>query len=248
MDTEHLLVFGMPTMARQDNSDYLKWTVESMRQNCIKLDQIHVMHASPNIPHPVLQQMKAEFDRITPNASFHLVPASPKDFTIDYRLTRPDNERTKEAYGDSVDRKRFRIGEMYAFMHLARYLLNTTSVPYIGINQEDVMWNYPLLGLDKLLDKADVTSLYSRNRKVGKCINVYCGFLSLIFRRETLEDFLKWVQPIWKEEPIAWLFEDYVQDRNLTVRVDYINVEHIAEREEIEDFVAMEAKIGPRKS
>jgi hypothetical protein len=137
---------------------------------------------------------------------------------------------------------------MYAFMHLARYLLNTTSVPYIGINQEDVMWNYPLLGLDKLLDKADVTSLYSRNRKVGKCINVYCGFLSLIFRRETLEDFLKWVQPIWKEEPIAWLFEDYVQDRNLTVRVDYINVEHIAEREEIEDFVAMEAKIGPRKS
>jgi hypothetical protein len=41
---------------------------------------------------------------------------------------------------------------MYAFMHLARYLLNNTSVPYIGINQEDVMWNYRLvLGLDKLL-------------------------------------------------------------------------------------------------
>jgi hypothetical protein len=32
MDTEHLLVFGMPTMARQDNPDYLMWTVESMRQ------------------------------------------------------------------------------------------------------------------------------------------------------------------------------------------------------------------------
>jgi hypothetical protein len=99
-----------------------------------------------------LQHIKAKFDGITSNASFHLVPLGPKDVTIDYRLTRPDNERTKEAYGDSVDRKRFRIGEMYAFMHLARYLLNTTSVPYIGINQEDVMLNYRLvLRPDKLL-------------------------------------------------------------------------------------------------
>jgi hypothetical protein len=40
MDTEHILVFGMPTMARQDNPDYLKWTVESMRQNCIKLHMV----------------------------------------------------------------------------------------------------------------------------------------------------------------------------------------------------------------
>jgi hypothetical protein len=65
--------------------------------DCIKLDKIHVMHASPNILHPALQHMKAEFDRITSNASFHLVPPGPKDVTVDYRLTRPDNERTKEA-------------------------------------------------------------------------------------------------------------------------------------------------------
>jgi hypothetical protein len=30
--------------------------------------------------------------------------------------------------------------------------------------------------------------------------------------------------------------------------VYHINVEHIAEREEIEDYFAMEAKVGPRKS
>jgi hypothetical protein len=107
--------------------------------DCIKLNEIHVMHASPKIPHPALHHMKAEFDRITSNASFHLVSPGSKDVTVDYCLTRPDNERTKEAYGNSVDRKRFWIGEMYAFMHLARYLLNTPSVPYIGINQEDVM-------------------------------------------------------------------------------------------------------------
>jgi hypothetical protein len=247
-NSEHLVVIGISTFLRDGNPDYLKWTVESMRQNCIKLDQIHVMmmhhyaagsSPSKDAPHFVLQDMKVEYDRISNGNSslLHLVPpgVGSQNFTIDYHLTRPKNKRAKEAYRDPPGRRLYRIAEVHDFMRLAQHLLDTTNAPYIGVTQDTAIWNFPLPDLTEILKDDGITSLYSLKGFKGDCDKVYCGFVSMVFRRDTLQDFLKWMQPIWKEEPIGWLFEGYTESKRLNVQAQHLIVDNIAEREELED-------------
>jgi hypothetical protein len=236
------IVFGIPTIVRQGHPDYLTWTIESMRQNCLTLDQVFVFHGRPDLPHPALSNTTAAFARIE-SPSFHLVSADNTNISIVYPITRPENERVIIAAADVDDRKRFRIGETHNFMWLARYLLDNTDSPYIGFNQEDVLWNFPLPDLTTVLDEQHpITSLFTTDLGKGLCyFKRDCGFMSLIFRREALESFLAFLQPLWREEPISWLFEDYIMERNRTVRAWHLTVNHIGAQFEFEEYMLMVA-------
>jgi hypothetical protein len=112
------------------------------------------------------------------------------------------------AWNDGDKQKQQRIELAHSFMWMARHLLNYTTVPYIGFNQDDAYWERPLPDLTRVLDMDPIISLYELVLGLG-----------LVFRRDTLQDFLDWMEPLFKEGPLDWTLQDYVAEKNLTIPI-----------------------------
>jgi hypothetical protein len=181
-------------------------TVRSMQVNCLGDNQIYITERTHEVE--TANAVDATTNRSSPNnASFVVVPAPPP-VSIHYNMTRPLNERLQMAWNDGDKQKQQRIELAHSFMWMARHLLNYTTVPYIGFNQDDAYWERPLPDLTRVLDMDPIISLYELVLGLG-----------LVFRRDTLQDFLDWMEPLFKEGPLDWTLQDYVAEKNLTIPI-----------------------------
>jgi hypothetical protein len=220
------IVFGIPTIARPGNPDYLLRTVRSMRKRGLPLDQLYILQGNDGRnPHPVLENVTREFQANPSgkNKTFSLVPRDETPVDLNYKLTRGD-KRVVEAFRDVLPRKQWRIQESHDFMWLMQYMLDHSNASYIGFNQDDSVWVRDLPNLTRALDHDEehsIISLYGvlslRHKKCGH--EDFCGMVSLIFRRSVLQSFLEWMQPRWKETPIDWTLEDFIDAKNITMTV-----------------------------
>jgi hypothetical protein len=219
------IVFAIPTIARPGNPDYLRRTVRSMSKRGLSLDQLYILQGNDD-PHPVLESVTREFQANAggKNKTFSLVPRDETPVDFSYQLSRHQDERAVEAFKDELQRKKWRIQESHDFMWLMQYMLDHTNASYIGFNQDDSVWVRDLPNLTQALDndaEHSIISLYGLlSLRHKRCVHDdFCGMVSLIFRRSVLQSFLEWMQPLWKETPIDWTLEDYMDANNITMTV-----------------------------
>jgi hypothetical protein len=100
------------------------------------------------------------------------------------------------------------------------------------------------LGHDK---KHSIVSLYLQSGvRHHICIHEgFCGVASLIFWRNTLDTFLSWMQPIWKELPIDWMLEDFLDVNNMAITI-HPSVKHIGKTSSFKKRKRWEGEQGIR--
>lgn len=235
------VVFGIFSLHQTTENSFtttiLDGAVRSMRTNCLGVNQIYITESSNNPSiRPLLDDLAQQhtyqekgntnttMNGSSPNknSSFVVVPGPPA-VSIHYNMTRPQNERLQLAWKDDDSQKQKRIHLAHSFMWSASYLLNHTTVPYIGFNQEDAYWLSPLPNLTEALNLHPIISLYGGNghgSHESTCFkSTSCFFASYIFRRDTLQDFLDWMDPLFKEGPLDWSLEDYVSEKKLVIPI-----------------------------
>lgn len=212
------VVFGIPTIARKGNPDYLRRTLVSMQHHGFPIDAVYVMHAN-DAPHPI-------FESVRQDMRFHTVTASKASVRVDYTLIHTNDAEARMAYNDSDHQKQWRLAEARDWRHLMETLLRTTDAAHIGVNQDDGEWTG---ALPSTID-APITSLWTGGRRVEDCHDPggHCGMVSFVFERATLRKFLNWmaVDDRWMEKPIDWTLNDFVKEFGYKMPVHRM-VEHI---------------------
>jgi hypothetical protein len=202
---KHDVVFAIPSVPRKGNLEYLEKTLTSMVQHGVQAEQIWIHDRGEH----ALE-------------AYRRVPTNPHPVNIDYEVTRSDDPEVQMAAKDNSPRKHWRIQEAADFRWLLQYVLDHTDARYIGFNQDDGKWTRSLV-----LPSTPLTSLWSLGQ-LKDCHDPggHCGLVSMVFQRETLRDFLEWMEPLWKEKPIDWTLNDFVKARGLRMPVQKI-VRHL---------------------
>jgi hypothetical protein len=204
------VVFGIFSLQQRVDASFattvLGGTVRSMQTNCLGVNQIYITEST--FQQETANAVDATTNQLSPQNDSFVVVAAPPPVSIHYNMSRPENDRLRMAWNDDDAHKQNRIDLAHSFMWMARYLLNHTTAPYIGFNQDDAYWERPLPDLTRVLEMDPIVSLYEPVLGLG-----------LLFRRDTLQDFLDWMEPLFKEGPLDWTLQDYVAEKNFTIPI-----------------------------
>jgi hypothetical protein len=228
------IVIGIPTIARVGNPDYLVQSVSSLLTvGNLSESQLFVLHGKPKEQHSMLSRLQQWY----PNIHYVNQDTNASAMSPYYVVTNSSSKRAIHAFiEDDIPRKRWRISEAHDFLWLCRHMLSHSNASYIGFHQDDARLIDPLpdrlhVRLDGSTILRQMISLYSdhtprESRRFCSIGGLFCGMVSLLFRRSALEEFLMWLEPIYKEIPIDWNLEAFLVSKNYLVPV-HARVQHL---------------------